>query len=281
MIADSIAETGRFTCFAMSHAGKYRGENQDAVKVCQSGEPCVETCGHLFGIADGMGGYSHGGVASALALDVFFRGVLPPAAPGQMAQKMKRAMQDANVAVYQKARQLGVARMGTTLTAVGMAGAQMHIAHAGDSRAYRIRNGQATCLTSDHTMVGELVRMKVLSPDKVRNHAQRSKLNKSLGIELFVAPDIFSVPLAVDDVIILCTDGVWAAIEDHEFAQIAAKTDSPETLSQALIDLALERDTDDNVSVVVIHAERLAQTSEVPQRNRVVPQFLQRLAGRS
>ena len=74
--------------------------------------------------------------------------------------------------------------MGTTLTAAYVLGDMLHLAHVGDSRAYLIRDGHATCLTEDHTMVGDMVRAKILSPDKIRTHAQRSVLNKAIGIGL-------------------------------------------------------------------------------------------------
>src|SRR5262249_587496 len=152
-------------------------------------------------------------VASATALNVFFE-TFYGSDSKKIGQTMRSAIQSANVGVFQQAQKMG--RMGTTLTAVNLAGNKLHIAHIGDSRAYLIRNGKASCLTNDHTMVGELVRMRVLTPDKVRTHAQRSKLEKCLGIELFIQPDITEIALMPNDIIILCTDGVWSVIEDDE-----------------------------------------------------------------
>jgi protein phosphatase len=152
--------------------------------------------------------------------------------------------------------------MGTTITAVNVVGHTLYVAHVGDSRAYLVRHHQPTLLTNDHTGVGELVRMKILSPDKVRTHTQRSVLNKCLGLNLFVQPDITSIPVRNDDIIILCTDGVWSVIEDDEFARLASSTTDPEVISRRILDLAMDRDTDDNLSVLTVHIKHLGPRVE-------------------
>jgi protein phosphatase len=267
--------------FGLSETGKVREDNQDSIRLCKHDDPLTASNGYLYGIADGMGGYSHGGIASATALTVFFE-TFYGSTPKKIGQAMRGAIQNANVGVFQQAQKLG--RMGTTLTAVNVAGNKLHIAHIGDSRAYLIRGGKASCLTNDHTMVGELVRMRVLSPDKVRTHAQRSKLEKCLGIELFIQPDVTEIALMANDIIVLCTDGVWSVIEDDEFASVTENAGNPQELSRQLIDLALERDSDDNVSVIAIHAEKL---SEMPvgadqKRGFGFPQMIRsRFSGKS
>ena len=168
--------------------------------------------------------------------------------------------------------------MGTTLSAVNIIGDQLHIAHIGDSRVYLVRNGKAVCLTQDHTAVGELVRMHVLSPDKVRTHERRSVLEKCLGIQLFVQPDISRHTIKEDDILILCTDGVWAYVEDNEFADIALDRRAPEQISQTLIENALARDSDDNVSVLVVYAAQLTSSPVTHENNRF--SFTQFILGR-
>jgi protein phosphatase len=142
--------------------------------------------------------------------------------------------------------------MGTTLTAGLLKENKFHIAHVGDSRAYLIRGKTSTCLTKDHTRVGELVRMKVLTPDKARTHTQRSVLSKCLGLDLFVQPDVFEVQVEDGDIILFCSDGVWSVIDDHEFGTLASKAASAEQLNHTIVDLAMERESDDNVSAVTI-----------------------------
>jgi protein phosphatase len=256
--------------------GVVREDNQDAIRLSKyEAEPAER--GYLYAVADGMGGYAHGALASSLALEKFYASFYEGGAAAA-AQALRRGVDEANLAVYQAAQRLGVGRMGTTLTALHIQGRRLHLAHVGDSRAYLVRDGRATCLTVDHTRVGELVRMKVLPPGKVRTHAQRSILTKCLGLELFVKADIHTRALREDDRLILCSDGVWSVIEDDEFACCALQPGGAEALGQRLVDLALERRSDDNVSVVVVHL--LSFSAAAPQARRRAgrwPDFLMRL----
>ncbi len=240
----------RIECGSLSHVGPVRDDNQDAVRLADDRAP-VER-GLLYALADGMGGYAHGRLASTLALDKLF-GTFYSQNGRPTLKDLRRGVEVANLGVYQTAQRLNAGRMGTTLTAVHVIGDKLHLAHVGDSRAYLVRDGQATCLTNDHTTVGDLVRMRVLPPDKVRTHAQRSILTKGLGLALFVQPDLTQIKLKTDDRLILCSDGVWSVVQDDEFAQLAAEAKGMAALSRALIDLALERQTDDNASAIAIH----------------------------
>lgn len=233
----------------ISHIGLVRQDNQDAIHL-PNAHPAAES-GLLYAIADGMGGHAHGGVASALALEKISEALLrDPETPPLKA--LRRGVEVANLAVFQKAQQLNAGRMGTTLTAAYVDGNTLYLAHVGDSRAYLIRGERAVCLTNDHTTVGELVRLKVLKPELVRTHAQRSVLTKAIGIELFIQPDIAKYPLQAGDCLVLCSDGVWSVIQDDEFAELAATTKHAQDLNQKLIDLALARDSDDNASAITI-----------------------------
>jgi PPM family protein phosphatase len=250
-------------CSGLSHIGSVREDNQDAIRL--SGEtPSADR--RLFALADGMGGYSHGGLASQTALETFFETFYGDQAPA-VSRRMRRSVDAANLGVYQLAQRLGAVRMGTTLTAVTVVGQQLHVAHIGDSRAYLIRDNRAQCITNDHTHVGDMVRMKVIPPDKVRTHAQRSILTKGLGLTLFVQPDITQVTVQESDRLVLCSDGVWSVIEDQEFAQVTASASDMHNLSETLVNLALERQSDDNLSVVAIHLQQIG-SAEVPADQR-------------
>ena len=271
-------DVAEIKAYSYSHVGKVRDDNQDAVRLCNAIDELTFTDGHLYGIADGMGGYAHGGVASSLALETFFQtfyaanGVSP-------FQKLRVGIQNANLSVFQTSQRLGAGRMGTTLTAVNIVGHKLYIAHVGDSRAYLIRDRKSKCLTSDHTRVGELVRMKVLSPEKVRTHSQRSMLDKCLGMELFVQPDIFQVPVKSGDIIVLCSDGVWATIQDDEFAQLIIDSKDPENLCKQIVELAMERESDDNLSIIILYLDRLvpSKTEEKPNSFWSLPNAIRRL----
>jgi serine/threonine protein phosphatase PrpC len=251
----------------ISETGSVREDNQDAIRMCDPDDALAVTHGHTYAIADGMGGYEHGGVASATALDLFFSAFYN--SNGSKPQsRLRQAVQQANTGVYQTAVRIGAVRMGTTLSVANLVGRQLNIAHVGDSRIYLIRNGQATCLTNDHTMVGELVRMHVLSPDKVRAHNQRSILNKCLGLDLFVQPDVTQVPAREGDVIILCSDGVWSVVEDDDFAHLATSIPDVSQLSRELVGLALERDSDDNASAIAVRVQRLGSAPAMTGQRR-------------
>jgi serine/threonine protein phosphatase PrpC len=250
----------------LSIVGPVREDNQDSIHL-PHGEQAV-TPGLLFAVADGMGGYAHGGVASLLALESF-SSTLASQNGSPIPKTLQRSVENANLRVFQKAQQLSAGRMGTTLTAAYVFGEVLHLAHVGDSRAYLIRDGRATCLTTDHTTVGDMVRAKILSPEKIRTHAQRSILTRAVGIGLFVQPDIIQKKLREDDRLVLCSDGVWSVIEDDDFARVAAERAPADLISQNLIDLALQNETDDNASVVVIHLKKLAAVAaghESPQK---------------
>lgn len=259
----------------LSVIGPVREDNQDSIRLSDHEHPVGQ--GLLFAIADGMGGYAHGGMASLLALESFID-VLASQNGGAIPKTLQRGVETANLQVYQKAQQMDVGRMGTTLTAAYVCGDMLYLAHVGDSRAYLIRDGRCICLTSDHTTVGDMVRSKLISPDKIRTHAQRSILTKSVGTALFVQPDIVQQKLKEGDRLILCSDGVWSVIEDEEFAQVAGKSSSMDRISQEIIDLALDHQTDDNASVVVFHLRKLiAVSSEEEFDNQKPDGWLQKL----
>ncbi|MHB1686318.1 MAG: PP2C family protein-serine/threonine phosphatase [Ignavibacteriaceae bacterium] len=260
-------ESVEISSYSFTHTGKVRKDNQDAVWLCDPNDDSVGEVGYLCGIADGMGGYAHGGVASSLALETFFE-TFYEANGASPLQKFRVGIQNANLSVYQAAHRMAAGRMGTTLTTVNIIGQSLYVGHIGDSRAYLIRDNKSTCLTNDHTQVGELVRMRVLAPEKVRTHSQRSVLDKCLGPSLFVQPDIFKVPVQNDDMLILCTDGVWSVIEDEEFAQLTKATVNPEKLGQEIVKLAMERESDDNLSIIVLCLHHLASNIKSSETKR-------------
>jgi len=170
------SETSIVEFHGLSHVGIVREDNQDSIQMRED----TSEYGSLYAVADGMGGYSNGRVASSLALETLF-GTFYAGNPAKTAQNLKTGIQNANLEIFKTAQRMGIGRMGTTLTAAHINSNKMTVAHVGDSRAYLIRDGKAACLTNDHTQVGEMVRMRILSADKVRTHANRSVLNNVWG----------------------------------------------------------------------------------------------------
>jgi len=272
-------ESVEISSFSFTHTGNVRDDNQDAVWLCNPNDEITSKVGHLYGIADGMGGYAHGGIASSLALETFFE-TFYEANGATPLQKFRVGIQNANLSVYQAAQRMASGRMGTTITTVNIIGSNVYVGHVGDSRAYLIRDNKSTCLTNDHTRVGELVRLKMLAPDKIRTHSQRSVLEKCLGASLFVQPDIFKVPVQEDDLLILCTDGVWSVIEDDEFAHLTKHFKNPEMLGKEIINLAMNRDSDDNLSIIVLQLNRLTKYDDpgVTKKTWFIPNLLRRFS---
>jgi serine/threonine protein phosphatase PrpC len=239
---------------ALSETGPVREDNQDSVRLPDAEQAAQK--GFLYALADGMGGYANGALASQLALDTLYTEFYGRSGtPGQNA--LRQGVEKANTEVFKAAMQLGGGHMGTTLSAAFIDGSTLFLAHVGDSRIYLVRGGQVSCLTNDHTGVGDLVRARVIGPDRVRNHPQRSILTRSVGLAMFVRPDLAQVRLQEHDRLVLCSDGVWSAVQDADFGRLAGRAETPGELSQGLIDLALEQESDDNVSVVSIFVGHL------------------------
>jgi serine/threonine protein phosphatase PrpC len=255
-VDERMADPSWFEAGLITETGPVREDNQDCVRIPDGEE--LSAPGFLCAVADGMGGYEHGGLAAQLAVDALFEGFYPSNVAAKSPQRaLEEGMENANLRVFQAAQRLGAARMGTTLTAAAVRGRRLWIAHAGDSRAYLLRAGRLRCLTEDHTAVGDLVRMKIISPDKVRSHAQRSILTRAVGLGLFLQSDLFSMGLQVGDRLVLCSDGLWSAIEDEEIESITARAVSPAELNRELILLALRRESDDNASAVSVFIHSL------------------------
>jgi protein phosphatase len=244
----------------LSVTGPVREDNQDSILVPNGSAPALP--GFLFAVADGMGGYSYGGMASKLAVDALLDRVQE--APSAPDKALRGGLEAANLGVYKAAQKLGAGRMGTTLTGAYVIGEFLHLVHVGDSRAYLVRDGKASLLTSDHTVVGDMVRSKLIPPDRMRTHAQRSILTRAVGLGLFIQPDQARIKIQPDDRIILCSDGVWSVVQDEEFARCSRDAADTRILSERLVDLAIEHQTDDNCSVVAFHVHgfHAAQAAE-------------------
>jgi protein phosphatase len=214
----------------------------------------------IFVVADGMGGHASGEVASSLAvtvaLDSWASG--PPGA-----NALRGALRSANLAVFDMANKPEHRGMGTTITALCFEGGQAAVAHVGDSRAYLVHDSVCTQLTSDHSRVAEMVRMRMLAPEKAADHPLRSQLTRSLGSEPLVQIDLVRQAVVRGDVVMLCSDGLWDLVSRTEIADAVAPLQSEHEEARGaasnLVDLALSRGAPDNVTAVVV-----AVTSDPP-----------------
>ena len=231
--------------FQLTDPGCVRAENEDAV-----GHWSHED-GLLFAVADGLGGHEAGEIASTLALEVLAREM--ERAPGSwpVAKRLRRAIQEANLELYNKAVAVPELRgMGTTLTATVVVGGTLVAAHVGDCRLLLLREGAATQLTKDHTWVWEQVQYGLLSPEKARTHPRRHVITRCLGRELIPAIDVLSIDLRSGDVLAQMSDGVHAALPEAEIVELL-KAHRPEPACRALVRRGREEGGEDNLSVQV------------------------------
>jgi PPM family protein phosphatase len=142
--------------------------------------------------------------------------------------------------------------MGTTCTAIALVGENLYFSHIGDSRLYLVREAAISRLTHDHSYVGRLVESGVISLEEAEIHPQRHILTAALGSGTEIAPDFPESPIELEknDVLILCTDGLWSLVNENEL-QDAAAMELPEA-SKELIEIARQRGGPDNITVQMI-----------------------------
>ncbi len=209
----------------------------------------------LFVVADGMGGAQAGEVASRIAVESFQAGLQDAAAP-ELA--LAELTQQANARIHElshsHAEQAG---MGTTLTAVYVGPHEVSIAHVGDSRAYRLRDGVLERLTEDHSLVDELLRQGRLTPQEALEHPQRSVITRALGPEGLVEVDTRSYSARGGDVYLLCSDGLTTMLPEERLAELLRAHLSLHDAGEALIAAANEAGGRDNITVVLLRLEEL------------------------
>ncbi len=256
METDCAATAGAplFDLALHSDVGTGRAGNEDSCGQLVENERTA-----LFVVADGVGGYEGGEIASAIAVEATLNAFRDSPAAWGPAKRLYRAVQNANIAIHNKALVVPeLRRMATTCTAVAIAAddGMLHAAHVGDCRLYLIRERQVEQLSRDHTVIGERVRMGLLSAERARNHPDRSALSRCLGQDLIASIDQITIPLRRDDRIVICSDGLWSVVEEHEVERITRAGAAAE-LCRRLVEEANRRGTPDNLTVGIfrMHAE--------------------------
>jgi PPM family protein phosphatase len=227
----------------LTDTGRRRRRNEDSY-VC---EP------PLFAIADGMGGAQAGEVASRLAAAVLNETALVEA--GELSEdRIAELIQEANRRVFQRANEdVAASGMGTTMTVALVDGAAgtVAIGHVGDSRAYRVRDGELEQLTEDHSLVNELLKSGKLSPEEAMSHPQRSVITRAIGTEPDVDVDTFTVDARPGDLFLLCSDGLTDMISDEEILGLVKSGESDlEVAARGLVEAANTSGGGDNITVV-------------------------------
>ncbi len=203
----------------------------------------------VFAVADGMGGAQAGEVASRIAAAAF-EPELPAEAPAE--PWLRDTVQRANREIFEFAQgDSARSGMGTTLTAAVVTGDEVSFGHVGDSRAYLLRDGNLSQLTSDHSLVEELRRQGKLTKAQAAEHPQRSVITRALGPEPDVAVDTMTVQARPGDVFLLCSDGLTTMLSDDELQAIVEGTDSLDDAARRLVRAANDRGGRDNITVIL------------------------------
>lgn len=245
-----------FELAMLSDIGTNRSNNEDFCAHLVEAPDSV-----IFAVADGVGGYEGGEVASKMAVEIVLEAYRDSPREWGASKRLHRAVQRANIEVYNFASTVPeLRRMATTLTAVAIENGTLNATHIGDCRLYLVRAGKITQMSKDHTMVGERVRMGLMSEERAKNHPERSVLLRSLGRELIVSVDRITMPLRKGDELILCSDGLYTVFEPAELISLTREFSAADAC-QKLIRNANSRGTGDNLTVAFF--KQLGETPDV------------------
>ena len=240
----------------------------DTGRVREHNEDAVFANPHLgfVVLADGMGGYNAGEVASSMAttrlaseLESALAARAPHATDGPggeafAGQCLRDAVADANAAIFQAAQdEAGYAGMGTTLVAALFFDDRVAVAHVGDSRLYRLRDGTLSLLTHDHSLLQEQIDSGLLSAEEARHSLNRNLVTRALGVDPLVEVDLAEHLVLPDDLYLLCSDGLNDMVPDEEIAlALQTLSDHLELAATQLVEMANDQGGRDNVSVILV-----------------------------
>ena len=241
----------------LSHPGMVRAHNEDAIFADGAG---------LMVLADGMGGYNAGEVASGIAVNVIKEGLLPELVSGRDLSKvdvhtglthaallLQQQIAAANKGIYEAAQNRPeCAGMGTTVVAAVFHGNRVSIAHIGDSRCYRLRGERFEQLTRDHSLLQEQIDSGQITPDQAKFSLNKNLVTRALGIEAIVPADISEYRVEENDIYLLCSDGLTDMVDpDVVHGIVDDQRGALDSAATQLIDLANQNGGRDNISVVL------------------------------
>ena len=219
--------------------GKVRKINQDSVIIGNG----------LAGVADGMGGHNAGEIASAGLRDGLLR-ESEGKTPGT--DCLREAIEKINLELWNlQEKDASLTGMGTTLTVLWPAEREMIIAQVGDSRAYLLRDGVLRQVTSDHSMVADMVRRGIISEDQAASHPMRNFITRAVGTEDTIETDITVIARQAGDRWLICSDGLYSQMSKQELSD-AMKLDNPEEAANLLMETALDHGGRDNISLLIV-----------------------------
>ncbi|MCI8636737.1 MAG: Stp1/IreP family PP2C-type Ser/Thr phosphatase [Clostridia bacterium] len=237
--------------YAKTDIGKLRENNQDYYYISNSLDEV-----QLYILADGMGGYNGGEIASKLAVQTAksyiennFKEIEKDR--DSIIQLVASSMEYANMVVYEKSKESKeLEGMGTTLEICLIYNNRAFIGHVGDSRIYRIRKEFMRKLTQDHSYVQKLVKDGTITQEEAIHHPQKNMLMKALGCNAFVEPDVMAKGFLKEDILVMCSDGLTNLVSQEEIFKFAKK--DIEQAPKELIEIANKNGGYDNITVVII-----------------------------
>ncbi len=242
---------------AATDVGRRRHGNEDSYDVWVSdGSDRAHAADTLLVVCDGMGGSNAGEVASRVAVEAVVR-LFAEDTSGNALKALHQAVEAANAEVHELGRSRpDMQGMGTTCTAVAIQGGTLTYAHVGDSRAYLVRGGEMHQLTTDHSLVAQLVARGQITSEDARVDPRRNVVTRSVGVGPTVEIDAgrLAEPLQPGDTILVCSDGLHGQLSDEEMAKLASDG-SLDRACRTLIALANERGGPDNITVVLARLE--------------------------
>ena len=237
--------------YARTDKGNVRENNEDYFYISNSLDEV-----QLYLLADGMGGYNGGEIASKLAVQTAknyiennFKDIEKD--KDSIIQLLGSSMEYANMVVYEKSKETPELQgMGTTLEICLIYNNKAYIGHVGDSRIYRVRKQFIRKLTQDHSYVQKLVKEGTITKEQAEHHPQKNMLMKALGCNAFVEPDVMVKGFLKDDILIMCSDGLSNLVDQETIYEMASK--NIEQGTKDLVQLAKDRGGYDNITVVII-----------------------------
>ncbi len=244
-------------CYGLTAVGG-RSSNQDTIAFHQSEDHDWA----MAVVADGMGGYNGGEIASEMAVNAIEQGMLVDLEPRRskscalLGEQFVVSARIANQDIYERRQaEETLAKMGTTLTAALLCEQQLSLIHIGDSRCYRIRRGELEQISTDHSLVQQMLDDQTIEPNEAEGHPYSHVLTRALGIEQVPEIDHLLLEVEQGDCYLLCSDGFHGLLDSAELLNTLASGEPLETTLQQLMDGCLAKGASDNVSLVVITTE--------------------------
>jgi PPM family protein phosphatase len=256
-------------CCGLSDPGLYRPNNEDAFMVADVTHKAIgvhanqlaaefhcyplSVSGLLLAVADGLGGYRGGEVASQLAVEATVQALfVMSAVTVPPIEQLGQAIVTAHRAICQQQQcQTMYAHMASTLTAVHVSNNLLTVAQIGDSRAYLFREQELTLLTEDQTLVHQLQSQGLLTVEEAARHPNKHVITQAMGQENTVVPDIYLTPWQPEDCVLLCTDGLSSYVKHEHIETILATQDDAPTTCRRLIEAAKLAGGWDNITVLL------------------------------